>query len=511
MALVLSGQVVPCDASDPDAVFAGRVFIDDGGNIEQVGKGNAAGPAGFAAAKVIDVGNDFIVPGLIDLHNHIGYNTLPLWAEPTRKTPYAHHDSWPSAPSYQSSITWPSKTLATTEPEALLAYVQLRALVGGTTAMQGWPTANRQHVQVLRNIDDETAGGTSHELIYTSTLTLKPIELAKKAQAQRNGAGFVYHCGEGQVASLVEREFVDCSHAGCLGRTFIGIHCNSLTANDWTLWPVADAGAVVWSPFSNLWLYGSTTDIKAARRQGVSVCIGSDWGPSGTKNIQGEIKVAKLVSQKQGLGLSDRDLVAMITSNPGDALARCWNKRVGRLMKGAFADITVIRAAGQKPVWTQIVESTEAAITLVIVGGVPRYGDPAPMQVVGGPTETFTLAGKDRRFAIADPAAPAKAWPFSKITGLLNAVIADPKAALNRAEARLRAFAGPANAAEAPLQLALDMPTGFGGFAGNIRDHADKVVIPPLASLLHDAKFFTDIKGRGFHGGLLDGLKGFYP
>jgi len=508
--LVIAGRIAPCDKNEPDAVFAGRVFIDDGGNIEHVGKGNAPTPAGFAAAPVIDVGDNFVVPGLIDLHNHIGYNTLPLWAEPTRKTPYAHHDSWPGAPSYQSSISWPSKALAATEPEALLAYVQLRALAGGTTAIQGWPTANRQHVQVLRNIDDETAGGTSQELIYTSTLTLQPLDLAKKAQAQRNGAGFIYHCGEGTVGSLVQREFIHCANAGCLGKTFIGIHCNSLTSQDWVRWQEADAGAVVWSPFSNLWLYGSTTDVKAAQRQGVSVCIGSDWGPSGTKNVQGEIKVAKLVSQRDGLGLSDRELVAMVTSNPGDVLARCWNKQIGRLSKGAFADVTVVRASGPKPVWTQIVEATEADIALVVVGGVPRYGDAALMGVTGRPTAKFRLAGKDRRFAIANPDKPAKAWQWSEITRLLKNVIADPKAALSRADARMRAYAGPMNSADAPLLLSLDMPTGGSGFAGNIRDHIDKVVVPPLSSLVHDAKFFADIEGRGFHGGLLDGLEGFY-
>src|SRR4029453_2057149 len=120
----------------------------------------------------------------------------------------------------------------------------------------------------------------------------------------------------------------------------------------------------------NLWLYGSTTDIAAARRQKVSICLGSDWGPSGTKNIQGEIKVAKIVGKKLGLGLTDRELVAMITSNPGDALARCWNKQIGRLTKDGFADVTILRAQGTKPVWTQIVESTEADIILVVVGGV---------------------------------------------------------------------------------------------------------------------------------------------
>jgi 5-methylthioadenosine/S-adenosylhomocysteine deaminase len=510
MALVIAGRVVPCDKNDPDAVFAGRVFIDDNGTIEQVDKGGGAAPTGFSTAPVIDVGDDFVIPGLIDLHNHIGYNTLPLWAEPTKKTPYMHHDSWPGAPSYKAKITWPSKALVATEPEALLAYVQLRALVGGTTSMQGWPTANHDHVQVLRHIDDEMAGGTSHNLIYTSTLTLEPQELAKRAQAQKNGAGFIYHCGEGAPGSLVEREFIHCANAGCLGRTFIGIHCNSVEAADWVRWAKDDAGAIVWSPFSNLWLYGSTTNIDAARQQKVSICLGSDWGPSGTKNVQGEIKVAKIVGKKLGLGFTDRDLVAMLTSNPGDALARCWKRQVGRLTEDAFADVTILRAKGTKPAWTQIVEATEADIILAVVGGVPRYGDPAPMQAAGGPTSKFTLAGKERRIAIPKPGAPDKAWKLSEITGLLNAVIADPKTAINKAEARLRAYAGPLDAADAPLLLALDMPTGVSAFAGSIKDHADEIVIPKLASLVHDAAFFADVKSKGFHGGLLNGLKDFY-
>ena len=41
-------------------------------------------------------------------------------------------------------------------------------------------------------------------------------------------------------------------------------------------------------------------------------------------------------------------------------------------------------------------------------------------------------------------------------------------------------------------------------------DHAAEIVIPPLPSLVHDAAFFKDIQGRGFHGGLLDGLAGSY-
>ena len=408
MPLIVAGRIVPLDnKTDPDAMFAGRVFIDDSGMVERVTAGNAAAPAGFATATEVNAGDAFVLPGLIDLHNHIGYNTLPLWAEETQKVAYAHHNSWTRAKSYQSQITWPSKTLADSVPEALLAHVQLRALAGGTTAIQGWPTANREHVQVLRNIDDETAGKNDHNLIYTSVLTKKPLELAKTAQAQKQGAGFIYHCGEGQAGSLVEREFVDAANAGCLGKTFIGIHCNALTNADWLRWDKNEAGALAWSPFSNLWLYGSTTDVVAARKQGVAICLGSDWGPSGTKNVQGEVKVAKLVSAKLGLGLSDRDLVAMLTTNPGDVLTRCWNKSVGRLIPGAFADITVLRASGNKSVWTQIVESTERDVMLVVAMGVPRYGDAGLMEAAGkAQAAKITVAGKPRRFSIPNPAKP---------------------------------------------------------------------------------------------------------
>ena len=75
-------------------------------------------PPAFANADVIDVGDAFVLPGFIDLHNHIGYNTLPLWTEPAQDEPFAHHDSWTRAPTYQKSISWPAKALARAAPVA---------------------------------------------------------------------------------------------------------------------------------------------------------------------------------------------------------------------------------------------------------------------------------------------------------------------------------------------------------------------------------------------------------
>ena len=100
MSLVIAGRIVPLDRADPDAEFKGRVYIDDSGVVERISQGSAPAPAGFTNAPMIDVGDAFVMPGLIDLHNHIGYNTLPLWTELKQKVAFAHHDSWIRASSY---------------------------------------------------------------------------------------------------------------------------------------------------------------------------------------------------------------------------------------------------------------------------------------------------------------------------------------------------------------------------------------------------------------------------
>jgi hypothetical protein len=227
--------------------------------------------------------------------------------------------------------------------------------------------------------------------------------------------------------------------------------------------------------------------------------------------VLGEIKVAKLVNQKQKFGLSDQDLVAMVTSNPGDILARCWSRQIGRLVQGSLGDVTVLRPRGNGDVWSQVVNATEREVMLVVVGGKPRYGDANEMTAASaGPTTNLSISGRQRKLAITDPKDNTKAFQWSDVVARLTAVRKDPAAALKNAEGRSRAFAGPSSAPDAPLELALDMPSGESmAFAGPPPEPA-KVVIPILPALVHDKEFFADIKGRGFHNGLLDGLANFY-
>src|SRR5204862_6065820 len=49
---------------------------------------------------------------------------------------------------------------------------------------------------------------------------------------------------------------------------------------------------LVWSPLSNLLLYGKTTAVYDALEAGVLVSLGTDWAPSGAANLLTELKVA---------------------------------------------------------------------------------------------------------------------------------------------------------------------------------------------------------------------------
>lgn len=520
MALVLSGKVVPLAPGEEQRTFAGRVWLGDDGRIAAVTPGTGGPePAGFDAAPVVAV-DGLIYPGFIDLHSHVAYNTLPLWSDPARTKPYAHHDSWPGGDSYKNEITWPAWTLLNAAPESVLAYVQVRALAGGTTAIQGWPSLSRSAAnQLVRSIDNEQVGPLKDPVVV-SALTLDGDDLRKRAEHLKQGRSFIYHCAEGAPGSVVADEFEDLVTSRCVKPGLIAVHCTALDEGAFKRWGSTlaagsdgPAGTVVWSPFSNLWLYGVTTDVPAAVANNVAVCLGTDWGPSGTKSLLGEIRVAKAWSEAQDWGLSDHDLVRMLTANPGDALARAWRTPVGRLVEGGLGDVVVLADRTADP-WANVVGSREVDVRLVVVGGRPRYGTKALMEAAGATaTSSVAVGTTTRHVPLVLPDGSGRAWEWDDVLERLEAV---------RADARLHPPKGPAGArgaaADGPstpgrgdppgtprLEVSLDMP-------GTVQESAGPpppgrtVEVPPIDTLHHSPAWLKTLKGRGFHAGALDGL-----
>jgi 5-methylthioadenosine/S-adenosylhomocysteine deaminase len=493
--LALAGKIVTFDEEKP-VVEKGVLYLGDDGLIAAVQAHDEKPPPEFAEVKPIDAGG-VLYPGLIDLHSHILYNLRTLWA-PSRTDPYTSHNQWPDADTYSQEITAPARVWSKSPAaKEVLAYAEVKAIVGGTTAIQGAPGTSQPYEGFLvRNVDNETFG-TGKDLVSQSALTLELEELKKRAKKMDDGSTFVYHLAEGSRTSApLLHEFRDVDTAHCLKKRLVAIHATALGEGEFDRWS-PHAGSVVWSPFSNLWLYRTTTDVVTAHKAGLRICIGSDWGPSGSKNVLGELKVADLWNRKHLAGaFSDQDLCAMVTSNPADALE--WTRHTGRLKQELQGDVLVVDDRAGDP-YRNLIESIEGNVRLVLVGGKARYGRTALMRAANAEaSELISQAGRGRTISLAG-AQETMTW--KDVLDRLEQVRADPQAALRHAN-QLRA------AGEQPFELEPDMPEGHRLGAADMSN----VKMPPLDTLRHDAAFFRALsrKKAPILDGLLDGLSDYY-
>jgi hypothetical protein len=142
----------------------------------------------------------------------------------------------------------------------------------------------------------------------------------------------------------------------------------------------ARGGAMIWSPLSNLLLYGDTADVAAAKANGVRIGIGSDWSPSGSKNLLGELKVAKLFSDRHNGIFTSEEIVAMATRSGAEILK--WDAVLGSLEAGKRADLLVIAGTTGDP-YDHLIEAKEHDVSLVVVNGVPRFGTSTLVSALG--------------------------------------------------------------------------------------------------------------------------------
>uniref|UniRef100_UPI0018FE4765 amidohydrolase family protein n=1 Tax=Streptomyces xylophagus TaxID=285514 RepID=UPI0018FE4765 len=155
-----------------------------------------------------------------------------------------------------------------------------------------------------------------------------------------------------------------------INQNLVGIHCTGLKAEDFKVL-AGHGGSMVWSPLSNLLLYGQTADIAAAREAGVLIGLGSDWSVSGSKGMLGELKAARLAAKVGEVELSDRDLVAMATRDAARILR--WEDALGSLQPGMRADLLVTAGITGDP-YTALIKATDTDIRLVVIDGTARYG-----------------------------------------------------------------------------------------------------------------------------------------
>ncbi|MBL8096198.1 MAG: amidohydrolase family protein [Anaerolineales bacterium] len=397
----LKGAIVTMDAGL--VIADGVVYIDAGtGKIAAVLSADAPPPVGFETAPIVNT-RGTIYPGLIELHNHLCYNTLTLWQVPKA---WDHRDQWPNHPDYLRLIRGPAQTLGADRADvylpAIVRYVEAKCLMSGVTATQGLTLRGTNTVAEFRGNVRNVENPGHPDLVGANARIgdVKPGEAgAFLAQLQRETC-VLLHLSEGRrgddhALSRFDRLQLADGSGWAITPALAGIHGAALREAELELMRAGGA-ALVWSPTSNLLLYGTTADVATARAKGLRIGLGPDWAPSGSKNLLGELKTARLFSQHNGGLFSDEDLVALVTRDAADILG--WGAAVGRVKAGQIADLMVIRTRSGDP-YARLLKSTEADIGLVVIGGVPRYGRKSLMTRFGAGLEPWKTGGRAQAFS----------------------------------------------------------------------------------------------------------------
>jgi len=357
-----------CVLAPGGAIDNGYVVVGTDGAIAAV---QATRPEGV---PVLETGG-VIVPGLIDLHGHPEFNVFPAWEPPAF---FANRYEWRASDTYLQLVRNPqNRLLQALPPGTQSRYAAIRALVGGVTAVQG--ASGRfpdDHEALVRNVDLAIFG--THRA--RSLIDLPAVDDAAalgrlKAVLALIAAGevtaFYIHLAEGRRDDSASAGELDrLVSLDALTPATVVIHGCALTRAQ--LGQVADAGAkLVWSPQSNLRLYGQTTDVAAALDAGVTVGLGADWLPSGSQSLLAELKVVRRVLAEQGRPLPARALVDMVTV--GAAGIAGVGDHLGVLEPGHVADLVVFERHRDDP-WENVVEADPAWVEVVAIGGDLVYG-----------------------------------------------------------------------------------------------------------------------------------------
>jgi 5-methylthioadenosine/S-adenosylhomocysteine deaminase len=399
--LALAGQIVTMDGQRT-VLKDGVVYLDNGAIIAVLDR-TAPPPADFAATPITET-NGTIFPGLIDLHNHLSYNILQLWDVPQK---YENRAEWARIKEYRDNISGPMSIVGTTPGllPSVVRHVECKCLVGGVTTSQGIELFSNHGVRryyrgLVRNVEQ-----TNDPQLPEAGSRIGDVESAD-AQSFLARLGtkqcYLLHLAEG-TNPAARAHFQALQIAGdnwAITPSLSGIHSTALEADDYAI--MAKRGAsMIWSPFSNMLLYGQTAKVDAARAAGVAIGLGADWSPSGSKSLFGELKVASIAARDLP-GFDDKALLAMATIDAAKILH--WDHLIGSIETGKRADLMVIAGKPADPYGT-FFKTPETDIVLVLINGVPRFGTADLFQRVGLTGETIQLDGQTRRLNLAQTTA----------------------------------------------------------------------------------------------------------
>lgn len=400
-----SGTLLRGTVLGPGALYRnGGVLYDDAGIIQCVG---CDCEVDAPDASIVDCPDGVISPGLINPHDHITYaNNAPYDVGTTR---YDHRHEWRTGANGKPVIPYNSQA-----PANVVLFAELRFIMSGATSA----ASAGGRPGLLRNLDtNNDLEGLPAQVCDSDTFPLNDANGTMHATGCNYGQnptteqdiaglnGYLPHIAEG-ILPEAENEFT-CTSSSAVqnGHDLIDhqtavIHAVGMTPPDFEIMRT-DQASVIWSPRSNVSLYGDTARVTMIDAMGVPIALGTDWMPSGSMNLLRELHCADELNKGYfDNHFSDLALWRMVTENA--AFATGTQNTLGALKVGYTADISVFDATVRKD-FRAIIGGGVEDVVLVLRGGEPLYGDADLLSdaVIGGAAcEDLPVCGVDKKACV---------------------------------------------------------------------------------------------------------------
>ena len=318
---------------------------------------------------VVDLEGGFVLPGLVNAHDHLELN---------------HYGRLKCRDRYANASAWIADMTPRLEQDASIR------------ERRAHPLIERLFIGGLKNLLAGVTTVAHHNPFYPEMRRTMPIRVVRRygwahsfclegrpagARGEPGGnvavrwratppdAPFLLHLAEG-VDEEARGELPRLEALGCLKPNTVIVHGVAIDEDGWRR--VARAGGgLVWCPASNAFLFGRTalvSEIVGCEDEGrVTVALGTDSRVTGSRDLLDELRAAHAAAP-----LSADALLGMVTSEAGKLLRQ---PRAGRLAVGAPADLVVFPPLAENP-GAALLEAERRDVRLVAVDGRPLVGDP---------------------------------------------------------------------------------------------------------------------------------------
>jgi cytosine/adenosine deaminase-related metal-dependent hydrolase len=310
--------------------------------------------------SVVDLDGAFVLPGLVNAHDHLELN---------------HYGRLRFQDRYTNALEWID---------------DMRPRLAGDAAIRAaraHPLAARLFAGALKNLLSGVTTVAHHNPLYRELRGAFPVrvvrrygwahsfglerqpagargepggDVARRFRSTPANAPFMVHLGEG-VDDDARAELPRLEALGCVAQNTVLVHGVAIDAGGW--WRVAGCrGSLVWCPASNAFLFRRTAEVRTCLDVGVKVALATDSRLSGSRDLLDELRAAASLAP-----VSAGDLLRMVTSMAADVLKL---PRVGRLAPGACADVIVVPAR-KETAGDALLVTTRRDVALVMIGGRP--------------------------------------------------------------------------------------------------------------------------------------------